>query len=179
MPERILLVDDDERMRERLANALRARGFEVMTADSAEAALLLFEQHTVARAVFDIRMGGASGMSLLEMVRKRWPRVIIVMLSGYGSISAAVDAVKLGAVNFLCKPADADMILAAFESSSSVSTSIENDYSPPTLARAEWDLINRVLDDCGGNVSRAARMLGLHRRTLQRKLKMRPDMDRR
>jgi two-component system response regulator RegA len=97
----------------------------------------------------------------------------ILVLSGFGSIATAVDAVHLGAVNFLPKPADAEDILAAFERGSRVTADAEPAVETPSLARAEWEHIHRVLADCGGNVSEAARRLGIHRRSLQRKLRKR------
>jgi two-component system response regulator RegA len=103
------------------------------------------------------------------------PSTKIVLLTGYGSIATAVDAIRIGAVNYLAKPADVDDILAAFARSESPPLSPPDvGYDPPSLARAEWEHINRVLSDCGGNISEAARRLGIHRRSLQRKLQKRP-----
>jgi len=99
------------------------------------------------------------------------PATKIVVLTGYGSIATAVDAIKLGAAHYLAKPADADDLIAAFERAQAPPlAATATDYAAPTLARAEWEHINRVLSDCGGNISEAARRLGVHRRSLQRKL---------
>jgi len=165
----ILVVDDDDRLRTRLARALRDRGLDTLEADGPAGA----RAHISARpthCVLDLRMPGGSGLALLAELRAALPELQVVVLTGYGSIATAVDAVRLGATNYLSKPADTDMILAAFARGAAPPLSEAPDYQPPTLARAEWEHINRVLEDCGGNVSRAARKLGMHRRTLQRKL---------
>ena len=126
-------------------------------------------------AVVDLKMPGGSGLDVLESLLEIDPSTRVVILTGYGSIATAVDAVRLGAVNYLPKPADADDILAAFdrgEKPPQHRTDLE--FDAPSLARAEWEHINRVLADCGGNISEAARRLGIHRRTLQRKLEKYP-----
>ncbi len=130
----------------------------------------MLEECAPKRAIVDLRMPGGSGLDLLAEMLTRLPELEVVMLTGYGSIATAVEAVKRGAVNYLAKPADVDMILAAFEEAGDR----EVDYEPPSLARTEWEHIQRVLEDCDGNVSQAARKLGLHRRTLQRKLQKYP-----
>lgn len=171
---RILLVDDDERLRERLGRALRDRGYSVRTAPGPAEALALQAEEPAALAVIDLRMPGGSGLELLGNLLETDPRLRVVVLTGYGSIATAVEAVRLGAVSYLQKPADADMVLAAFERAAADPGTEAPDYEPPSLARAEWEHIQRVLEDCGGNVSKAARKLGLHRRTLQRKLQKYP-----
>lgn len=165
-----LVVDDDDRLRRRLVRALEDRGYQVCAAASPEEALEVVDACAPARAILDLRMPGGSGLDLLAALMERQPELEVVMLTGYGSIATAVEAVKRGAVNYLAKPADVDMILAAFEEVGSG----EVDYEPPSLARTEWEHIQRVLEDCDGNVSQAARKLGLHRRTLQRKLQKYP-----
>lgn len=165
----ILVVDDDARLRPRLARALRDRGFATLEADGPAAARALISERPT-HCVLDLRMPGGSGLELLAELRAALPQLQVVVLTGYGSIATAVDAVRLGAANYLSKPADTDMILAAFARGAAPPLSEAPDYEPPTLARAEWEHINRVLGDCGGNVTRAARKLGMHRRTLQRKL---------
>jgi len=165
----ILVVDDDARLRPRLARALRDRGYATLEADGPASARALISECPT-HCVLDLRMPGGSGLELLADLRGALPELQVVVLTGYGSISTAVDAVRLGAANYLSKPADTDMILAAFARGAAPPLSEAPDYEPPTLARAEWEHINRVLDDCGGNVTRAARKLGMHRRTLQRKL---------
>jgi two-component system response regulator RegA len=169
-----LLVDDDERLRERMARAFVDRGLRVLTAAGPAEAKVVAEQQRPDRAVVDLRMPGGSGLALVEELLALLPELEVVVLTGYGSIATAVDAMRLGAVNYLPKPADADMVLAAFAPGTGPQQGAAPEYEPPTLARAEWELINRVLEDCGGNISMAARKLGMHRRTLQRKLATRP-----
>ena len=167
----LLLVDDDAVFRERLARAFRERGYDVRTAGSAEEALRTAGHDTPELAVVDLRMPGKSGLELVRDLVALDPSTKIVVLTGYGSIATAVDAIKLGAAHYLAKPADADDLIAAFERTDAPPlAATATDYAAPTLARAEWEHINRVLSDCGGNISEAARRLGVHRRSLQRKL---------
>ena len=173
---RLLLVDDDERLRERLGRALSDRGYHVRVAESPDQALQRLEEGPVDYALMDLRMPGGSGLELVAEFVERSPSTCIVVLTGYGSISTAVEAVRLGASNYLTKPADADMVLAALAKADAEPLSDVPDYEPPTLARTEWEHIQRVVDDCGGNISQAARKLGLHRRTLQRKLHRFPPL---
>jgi len=171
-------VDDDEPLRTRLARAFVERGFRTHVAATGAEAMDLVRAECVDRAIIDLRMPGISGLGLLETIREVSPETAVVMLSGYGSIASAVDAIRLGAVNFVQKPADVEDLLAAFERAEAPPLSPpESQYSAPSLARAEWEHINRVLADCGGNISRAARQLGVHRRTLQRKLQTRPPKE--
>jgi two-component system response regulator RegA len=164
----ILLVDDDEVLRERLAQAMRERGYEVRTAGSAEEALREAQRDSPEMAVLDLRMPGVNGLELLKELRKHDPSTRVLMLTGYGSIATAVQAVREGAVGYLPKPADADEILAALNGADTTKRVLG--METPSLARAEWEHIQRVLSDCGGNISEAARRLGIHRRSLQRKL---------
>ena len=175
MAEMILVVDDDDRFRERLALALRDRGFEGVEAGGYEAAMAAARAGGVSRAILDLKMPGRGGLELLRDLLALAPGVRAVVLTGYGSIATAVEAVRLGAINYLAKPAHAEAILAAFERGQAPPlTPLEADYQATSLARAEWEHIQRVLADCGGNISQAARILGLHRRTLQRKLQKYP-----
>ena len=167
----ILLVDDDEVLRERLATAIRDRGYEVRTAGSAEEALREAAKDSPEMAVVDLKMTGGSGLDVLRELRRQDPSTRVLMLTGYGSIATAVEAVREGAVGYLPKPADADEILAALHGTN---TAKEKGIETPSLARAEWEHIQRVLTDCGGNISEAARRLGIHRRSLQRKLLKNP-----
>lgn len=171
---RMLLVEDDDVLRERLARAFRERGFAVDTAASrAQAAGQLGK--TPELAVIDLRLPDGSGLELLEPLREANPRAMAVVLTGWGSIATAVDAIRLGAVNYLPKPADAEDILAAFRRGAEPPLALTPpDHEPPSLDRAEWEHIQRVLTECGGNISLAARRLGLHRRSLQRKLQKHP-----
>ncbi|MEM7453024.1 MAG: response regulator [Planctomycetota bacterium] len=162
----ILVVDDDEVLRQRLEKAFTRRGFRVFVASDFDSALAASAQHKPDRAVLDLKMPGRSGIELLEEMLKVSPETKAVILTGYGSITNAVEAVKIGAVNYLTKPADADQVLAAFSPGPSPTPE-----SPPSLAEAQWEHIQRVLSDSGGNISEAARRLDIPRRTLQRKLK--------
>ena len=175
---KILLVDDEEHFRERLGRALVRRGHQVLAAADYPEALALLAGNEPELAVVDLRMPGPSGLELVKAALAVRPGLKIVVLTGYGSIATATEAIRLGAVNYLPKPADADEILAAFTQSGAAEVlESSDDLSTPSLARAEWEHINRVLTDCGGNISEAAKRLQLHRRTLQRKLGKFPPMD--
>lgn len=163
----LLLVDDDPVYRERLARAIASRGYEVRTAADAEEAVRLAEAESPELAVLDLRMPGESGLELLARLKAIDPTTRVLMLTGYGSIATAVEAVRLGAVHYLTKPADVDEILAAFDREGPHPETMK--VETPSLARVEWEHIQRVLSDCGGNLSEASRRLGLHRRSLQRK----------
>ncbi len=175
MGNAILLVDDEELFRERLAKAFSRRGFTVHTAANFEEAMAIIEDKKPAMAVVDLKMPGKSGLELIAAAKSIHPRMQMVVLTGYGSIATATEAVKLGALYYLPKPADVDDILSAFAKEPGLGIAVEQeDFSAPSLARAEWEHINRVLSDCDGNISLAAKKLGVHRRTLQRKLQKYP-----
>ena len=166
----VLLVDDDDRFRERMAKALQKRGYDVRQAVDAESWLLLAQQDSPEWAVVDLRMPGDSGLTLIRDLRLLDPATRVVLLTGYGSMATAVDAMRLGAHHVLAKPVDADTLLAAFTRVHDPVLAPSAEYEPQTLAQVEWEHIQRVLSDCGQNISEAARRLGLHRRSLQRKL---------
>ncbi len=170
----ILLVDDDDAFRERLARALRKRGFDVRTAPGMLDALALARTESPEMAVVDLRVPDGSGLEILRELKAIDATTRVVMLTGYGSIATAIDAMRLGADNYVAKPADADDILAAFARAETEPLVASAEYKAPSLARAEWEHINRVLGDCAGNISEAARRLGVHRRSLQRKLQKYP-----
>lgn len=167
----VLVVDDDEVFRTRLGRALGERGFVVTLAATVDDALAAVGE-APEFAVVDLRMPGKSGLELLRALREKDPNTRVVMLTGYGSIPTAVEATKLGAAGYLTKPADADEVVKALMGEQA--THAENPQETPTLARAEWEYIHRVLADCGENISEAARRLGIHRRSLQRKLQKYP-----
>jgi len=168
-------VDDEVFFRERLGRAFEKREYEVFLAENYEQAMDIVSQHHPDMAVVDLRMPGKSGLELIKDAREVHPAMRIVVLTGYGSIATATEAVKLGAVSYLPKPADVDDILKAFSQNTELSIpEAEKDFQAPSLARMEWEHINRVLHDCKGNISAAAKKLGLHRRTLQRKLNKYP-----
>jgi two-component system response regulator RegA len=171
----LLIVDDDAILRDRLAQALRARGFDVQSAGSYDEAMALATAECPEMAVVDLRIPGRSGLELIRDLKALDAETKIVVLTGYGSIATTIDAMKLGAVYYLPKPADAEDILAAFARGEAppLGTS-QVDFEVPSLERVKWEHINLVLSDCGGNVSEAARRLKLHRRTLQRILQKYP-----
>lgn len=167
----ILLVDDDDIFRSRLLRAFRERGFHAEDAHDWRSALAAARTTSFDFAVVDMRMPGKSGLEVVRDLKALNPRMNIVVLTGYGSIANALEAVHLGATHYLPKPADVDDILAGFAHATSSPEKTPGPVSPvPSLARMEWEHINRVLTDCRGNISRAAALLGIHRRSLQRKL---------
>ncbi|MCB9640577.1 MAG: response regulator [Myxococcales bacterium] len=173
-----LVVDDHDLFRERLARALRERGLDVRVAASVAEARVQLHEDPPEKVVLDLRIPDGSGLSFLQEIKEVEPTVEVVVLTGYGSIATAVDAIRLGATNYLTKPADADEILAAFERGHAPPLEpAEPSYQMSSLARAEWEHIHRVLSDCGGNISKAARILGVHRRSLQRKLQKYPPLE--
>lgn len=171
----ILLADDSIVLRDRLAMAFQDRGFRVTVASNYDEAVLAFGAEPTDLAVLDLRMPGKPGLQLLQELKRIRPETKVLILSGFGSIATAIDAIRLGATNFLPKPADVEDILNAFaRGGSEVDVPDTEESIPvPTLAQAEWEHIHRILADCGGNISEAARRLGIHRRSLQRKLRKR------
>lgn len=172
----LLLVDDDELLRERMGRALASRGLQVRTAASGAEALALAREQPPELAVLDLKMAGMTGLETLRELKAIAPTVRAVILTGYGSIANAVEALHQGAENYVTKPADADQVLEAFHRSGVLT----DDEAPPvqeaalhtpSLAEAEWNHIQQVLADCNGNITRTAERLGIPRRTLQRKLK--------
>jgi len=169
----LLLVDDDEIFCQVLERALGKRGFEVRAALDLKRALEMAAQPPPQYAVVDLRIGQDSGLVMVERLKRLNPAIRILVLTGYASIATAVEAIKLGAIHYLTKPADADQIVAAFgriEGDAAVGPST----SPPSARRLEWEHMQRVLMENDGNISATARALGMHRRTLQRKLSKRP-----
>lgn len=171
----VLLADDDDILRKRLAKAFESRGFEVFQATSAQTVMRVAKDHSPEWVLLDLRMPGVVGLELVTSLHGIDPNTNIVVLTGYGSIATAMEAVRLGATHYLSKPVDMDEVLSAFRRHRNESfLSSDPDQTTPSLARVEWEHIQRVLSDCGGNISEAARRLGLHRRSLQRKLSKHP-----
>lgn len=168
----ILLVDDDAALTQVLARAFRKRGFQVTEANNSSAVLAAINEQSFDRCVLDLKLAHESGLPLIPKLKQLQPQLDIVMLTGYSSINTAVEAIKLGASNYLCKPANADEILAAFDAEPDADVSISS--APISVNRLEWEHIQKVLAEHEGNVSATARALGMHRRTLQRKLQKRP-----
>lgn len=171
-----LVVDDDAAFRTRLIKALAARGHTAHGAGTVDEAVDVARVVKPDAAVVDLRMpGGKTGLDLVPLLVGQHPGIQVVVLTGYGSIATAVEAVRHGAINYLSKPLDADQILAAFETEAEPGA--EAVESTPSLARVEWEHIQRILTDCDGNISLAARKLGIHRRSLQRKLSKLPPLE--
>ena len=168
----LLLVDDDTTFCDVLCHALEKRNFSVTVAHSVEQALPLAQDYPPEFAVVDLKMSGASGLILIKLLHELDPATRIVVLTGYASIATAVEAIKLGATQYLSKPANADEIVAAFGHLAGADLSLN--IQPPSVERLEWEHINRVLQEYQGNISATARALNMHRRTLQRKLAKRP-----
>jgi two-component system response regulator RegA len=176
----LLIVEDDHVLRGRLARAFRERGFEVQEASDGAGADELARREPPEFAVVDLRLQGGSGLEVVRALVALDATTNIVVLTGYGSIATALEAVRLGATHYLTKPSDVEEILAGFARAqgpigepTGANEAAWSDATP-SLARVEWEHINRVLADSGGNVSKAARILGIHRRSLQRKLSKYP-----
>jgi len=173
--ERVLLIDDDAVFVRVLARALGARGFGVATAGNRADALTVARELQPDYVVLDLKLGDDSGLALIPELLELDADVRILLLTGYASIATAVEAIKRGAWDYLAKPVDADQVVQALRSRAH--TAGEHSapvFAAPPLKRLEWEHIQRMLAECDGNISEAARRLGMHRRTLQRKLSKRP-----
>lgn len=176
----ILLVDDDRTFCQTLSAALRRRGFKVVVAHGYDEAREEARAWSPGRAIVDLRMPGKGGLETIASLRKEHPTMKILVLTGYGSIATAVEAMKLGAVHYLSKPTTVEEILTGFDRTEPALEAPPREPGQPTpLDELEWEHLQRVLTDCAGNISEAARRLGIHRRSLQRKLSRgRPARDR-
>lgn len=171
--EKMLLVDDDEIFCQVMHRALTRRGLVVDIFQSAHTAVNAMRETFYTKAIVDLKIAQESGLTLIKELKTINPDIDIIMLTGYSSISTAVEAVKLGALNYFCKPVEVDEILQAFENINQT-YDIALPENPTTLGRLEWEHIQKTLHDNEGNISACARILGMHRRTLQRKLQKRP-----
>jgi two-component system response regulator RegA len=162
----LLIVEDDQSFLQRLAKALEQRGFTVTTAESVADGLLQVEKAAPAFAVVDMRLGDGNGLDVISALKLKRPDARGIILTGYGNIATAVNAVKLGAVDYLAKPVDADDVVAALLAQDN--TKIEPPENPMSADRVRWEHIQRIYEMCGRNVSETARRLNMHRRTLQR-----------
>jgi len=171
--EKILLVDDDPTFTNILSRAFERRNYDTQCAHNEQEALKANQEFMPNKLVLDLKLGNDSGLHLIEALLSTNPTLKIVMLTGYSSISTAVEAIKLGASNYLCKPASIEEILNAFNTEKG-NTHVEIPDTPPSVSRIEWEHIQKVLNENQGNISATARALGMHRRTLQRKLQKRP-----
>src|SRR6516225_10960801 len=167
----LLIVEDDTSFLLRLARAMEGRGFTVTTAESVGEGLLQVEKAAPAFAVVDMRLGKGNGLDVISAVKKRRPEARAIILTGYGNITSAVNAVKLGAVDYLAKPVDADDVAAALLVPDN--KKIKLPENPMTAARVRWEHIQRIYELCDRNISQTARRLKMHRRTLQRILNKR------
>jgi two-component system, response regulator RegA len=166
-----LVVDDDEVFRNRLCRALTLRKWEAEAVPDGQEALKVARDRSPDLVLVDLRMPGRGGLDVVPELRALDSSMTIIVLTGYGSIPTAISAMKKGADHYLTKPADADQILAVYDTlRSTPSDAPETPSTVPTLARVEWEHMQRVIADCDGNISQAARLLGIHRRSLQRKL---------
>ena len=162
----LLIVEDDKSFLLRLARAMEARGFAVTTAESVAEGLTNVGAKPPAFAVVDMRLGDGNGLDVISALKERRPDARAIVLTGYGNIATAVNAVKLGAVDYLAKPADADDVVAALLAGTSAK--VAPPENPMSADRVRWEHIQRVYELCGRNVSETARRLNMHRRTLQR-----------
>lgn len=171
MKSPVLIVEDDAVFRERLAKALSVRGVVVVSCSDGVQALDRTGQGGLGGAVVDLRLPDADGLDLVRQLLDRQRNLPIVLLTGFGSIANALEAVRRGARDYLTKPADPDQILAALRGEPQSVRAVEHPVSEvPSLGRVEWEHIQRVLAECEGNISKTARLLGIDRRSLQRKL---------
>ncbi|MFM7818263.1 MAG: response regulator transcription factor [Verrucomicrobiota bacterium] len=174
-PPTLLLVEDDPIFLDRLGRALASRDWEIHKARSASTALAMARKQKPAEAVVDLRLPDSDGLDLVRDLLRLCPGLPLVVLTGFGSIATAMDAVRLGARDYLTKPADPEQILAALRGDRILmGNPKEVPTAVPSLDRVEWEHIQRTLADTGGNISQAARLLRIDRRTLQRKLGKHP-----
>ncbi|MFT5592427.1 MAG: two-component system response regulator RegA [Oceanicoccus sp.] len=171
-----LVIDDDTTLLSVMVRSLNRRGFNVIQAENGEQALTLCEEYHPKFISLDLKLEQESGLHLIAQLKRHSPDCQIVMLTSYASIATAVDAIKLGAHQYLCKPVDIDELLNAFDHASNTDTSTEAEVAdkPTSVKRLEWEKIQQTLQSNDGNISVTARELGMHRRTLQRKLQKHP-----
>lgn len=162
----LLVVDDDAAFRRQLVRAMERRGFEVLSAESFDEAIQISEQNTLDCAIVDIRLDDKNGLDLVPILREKHAEIKVVVLTGYGNIASAVNAIKVGAVDYLAKPADPDDIFSALSAEGDKKPSPPE--GPMSADRVRWEHIQRVYELCDRNVSETARRLKMHRRTLQR-----------
>jgi len=166
-PDRsLLIVEDDKPFLERLARAMESRGFAVTSCDSVAEGLTQIAKAAPAFAVVDLRLGDGNGLDVVSALKRKRPEARAIVLTGYGNIATAVTAVKLGAVDYLSKPADADDVVSALLASGNQKS--EPPSNPMSADRVRWEHIQRIYEMCNRNVSETARRLNMHRRTLQR-----------
>lgn len=172
-----VVVDDDDIFRSRLCRALADRSWQALGAASSEEALPLIEEREPDLILVDLRLATGTGLDVIAQVRQRDTTAKIIVLTGYGSIATALAATRLGADDYVGKPVDADQILTVYDKLAREASPHQDELpAAASLARVEWEHIQRVLADCEGNISKASRVLGIHRRSLQRKLDKYPPV---
>lgn len=171
--KRILIIDDEEHFSQVLSRSLSRLGHATSCASNAAQAIAAIQHENFDWISLDLRLGKDSGLNVISQLQAHNPSARIVILTGFASIPTAVEAIKLGAFNYLHKPATVQELLRAFEDNLEEEVTIED--SPMSVERLEWEHIQRVLHENEGNVSSTARVLGMHRRTLQRKLQKHPS----
>lgn len=172
LTKNILVVDDNLSFRRRFARSFADRGYQVGEAETLIEACDYIKNHQKSYVVLDLKLEKESGLDILRELKKIDHTTRIIVLTGYGTISTAVEALKLGAENYLTKPVDTDTVLRAF---SEINSENQNAVPMPKLEQVEWEHINRVIEETQGNITRAAKILGLHRRSLQRKIAKNPN----
>ncbi|MBU0538875.1 response regulator transcription factor [Zhongshania sp. BJYM1] len=169
-PRKLIIIEDDAAFARTLGRSFERRGYTVISTNGLEGALVLLEDHSPSYAVVDLKLDGeASGLACVQALHKHDPEMLIVVLTGYASIATAVEAVKLGACHYLAKPSNTDDIEAAFNSAEG-NVAIEIRGRATSIKTLEWERIHETLAETGFNISETARRLGMHRRTLARKL---------
>lgn len=178
----LLIVDDDATFARVLGRALTSRGFDVISCDNADDARTLARRHQPRYCVLDLKLGDENGLRLIPELQSLVPDMRVLLLTGYASIATAVEAIKRGAHDYLAKPVDADAVVRALldgdAGPADLDDLVDAPDAPLPLRRLEWEHIQRVLTECEGNISETARRLGMHRRTLQRKLSKHPVRER-
>jgi two-component system response regulator RegA len=174
-----LLVDDDALYLQTLQRSLQKRGLVTSTATNVAEALAIANSQPLDFALVDLRLSTESGLALIEPLRQGHPAIRIVLMTGYASVATAVEAIKRGADNYLLKPTTVDQILRTLAANAAAAPLPEPQSTMTPLSRLEWEHIHQALAETNGNVSAAARLLGMHRRSLQRKLAKRPGPERR
>lgn len=177
--QKLLIIEDDQALAGVLARRLTRQGFECQQAHDVTQGLLIARQFQPSHILLDMKLDEDNGLSLIEPLRKSQPDVTMVLLTGYASIATAVEAIRMGADNYLAKPVDTQTLLRALETAPVDMDVQELDEEPLNPKRVEWEHIQQVLNANKGNVSATARQLGMHRRTLQRKLLKKPAVDHR
>lgn len=177
-PNKLLIIDDDTTFCNILQRSLTRHGLEVDTCNSAACAIAATEQFQPEWVILDLRLDNESGLQLIEPLLKSVPTAKILVLTGFASLATAVQAIKLGAIDYLSKPVEADAILTALglsDAPENRDTDISVPTEPVSLKRLEWEQIQRVLKENDGNITNTAKQLGMYRRTLQRKLQKKPS----